>query len=152
MPSATDPCLAIFDHDGVLVDTLELHQQAWLALGRQTGLPVTAELIRETFGMTNPMIFRKLLGDTIFAEDVKRFGDLKEACYRDLARGTVVLGPDQQFDLAALALFVEQLEEVRLAIHHADLACVGQRASQVLAQPQSLDPGEGLLFFDRYRR
>ena len=53
-PPATGPCLAIFDHDGVLVDSLELHQAAWVELGRRTGLPLTSEFIHETFGMTNP--------------------------------------------------------------------------------------------------
>ena len=55
-----EPLLAIFDHDGVLVDSLEYHQRAWLELGSRTGLPVTAGFIRETFGMTNPSIFRRL--------------------------------------------------------------------------------------------
>lgn len=86
-----EPVLAVFDHDGVLVDSLEMHQQAWLELGRLQNLPITADFIHETFGMTNPMIFRKLLGDAIESEDIRRFGDLKEACYRDLARGKIVL-------------------------------------------------------------
>ena len=58
MTQAEPPCLAIFDHDGVLVDSLAFHQAAWLELGRREGLPLTAEFIRETFGMTNPSIFR----------------------------------------------------------------------------------------------
>ena len=53
----------IFDHDGVLVDSLAYHQHAWLELGRQTGLAITPEFIHETFGMTNPSIFRRLLGE-----------------------------------------------------------------------------------------
>jgi len=95
MPSPTnnfdEPILAVFDHDGVLVDSLEMHQHAWLELGRLQGLPITAAFIHETFGMTNPMIFRKLLGDSISIEDIQRFGDLKEECYRSAARGKVVL-------------------------------------------------------------
>jgi HAD superfamily hydrolase (TIGR01509 family) len=41
--------------------------------------------------MTNPAIFRKLVGDAITEPDIVRFGDLKEECYRDVARGKVVL-------------------------------------------------------------
>ena len=33
MPSDNDVFLAIFDHDGVLVDSLELHTQAWVEMG-----------------------------------------------------------------------------------------------------------------------
>ena len=68
MPPTQDAYLAIFDHDGVLVDSLEFHQEAWFELGRRTGLNFTPEFIHETFGMTNPSIFRRLLGDSISPE------------------------------------------------------------------------------------
>lgn len=87
----TEPTLAIFDHDGVLVDSLELHQAAWLEMGRRTGLDLTPEFIHETFGMTNPSIFRKLLGESVSAEDMARYGDIKELSYRDAARGRIGL-------------------------------------------------------------
>jgi HAD superfamily hydrolase (TIGR01509 family) len=85
------PCLAIFDHDGVLVDSLVFHQDAWVELGRRTGLALTAEFIHETFGMTNPSIFRKLLGDALDPLETQRYSDLKEACYREMARGKITL-------------------------------------------------------------
>jgi HAD superfamily hydrolase (TIGR01509 family) len=85
------PFLAIFDHDGVLVDSLAFHQEAWVELGRRTGLKITPEFIHETFGMTNPSIFRKLLGDTLGPDELARYSDLKEVCYRDSARGKIVL-------------------------------------------------------------
>jgi beta-phosphoglucomutase len=85
--------LAIFDHDGVLVDSLEHHQHAWLELGRQTGLPITDDFIRETFGMTNPSIFARLLGRDLDAETLAKYSDMKEECYRKLARGNIVLLP-----------------------------------------------------------
>jgi beta-phosphoglucomutase len=85
------PLLAIFDHDGVLVDTLEYHQRAWLELGRRTGLPLTPEFIRETFGMTNPSIFRRLLGEAPDAAAVREYSDLKEACYREAVREQLAL-------------------------------------------------------------
>lgn len=83
--------LAIFDHDGVLVDSLGPHQQAWQEMGRRTGLPFTPEFIHETFGMTNPSIFRRLLGDAITDEDIRRYSDMKEECYRDVSRGRICL-------------------------------------------------------------
>ncbi len=91
--STAPPLLAIFDHDGVLVDSLALHQQGWVEMGRREGLPVTAELIRETFGRTNIDIFRQLLGDGPTDDDLKRFEARKEACYRESARGQIVLMP-----------------------------------------------------------
>jgi HAD superfamily hydrolase (TIGR01509 family) len=91
LPAPSDAYLAIFDHDGVLVDSLELHQEAWFELGRRTGLDFTPEFIHATFGMTNPSIFRRLLGDAISEEEIWRLSDLKEVCYRDVARGHIVL-------------------------------------------------------------
>src|SRR4051812_25266855 len=91
VPHADSPMLAIFDHDGVLVDSLAYHQDAWVELGRRTGLRITPEFIHETFGMTNPSIFRKLLGDAHGEHDIGRYSELKEVCYRDLARGQITL-------------------------------------------------------------
>jgi HAD superfamily hydrolase (TIGR01509 family) len=83
--------LAIFDHDGVLIDSLAFHQEAWVEFGRRTGLVVEPEFIRETFGMTNPAILGRLLGETPDRETVMRYSDLKEECYRAKARGRIAL-------------------------------------------------------------
>ena len=85
------PFLAILDHDGVLVDSLPFHQQAWVELGRREGLDITDEFIHKTFGMTNPSIFELLLGNRVDAATLARYSDLKEECYRDLARGRIQL-------------------------------------------------------------
>jgi len=92
--------LAIFDHDGVMVDSLAFHQDAWVELGRRSGLAITPEFVHETFGMTNPAILEKLLGDAYRLEDVDRYGGLKEDCYRELARGKITLmaGVRELFD------------------------------------------------------
>lgn len=91
--STSDPgsLLAIFDHDGVLVDTLKLHQESWFELGRRTGLKLTPEFIHETFGMTNPTILKMVLGDDAKEERIKELEDIKEASYRELARGRITL-------------------------------------------------------------
>jgi HAD superfamily hydrolase (TIGR01509 family) len=86
-----DHFLAIFDHDGVLVDSLDFHQQAWLELGRRTGLNFTQEFIHETFGMTNYSILRLLLGDSETDTELEHYSLLKEECYRDVARGAIRL-------------------------------------------------------------
>jgi len=85
------PCLVIFDHDGVLVDSLAFHQDAWVELGRRVGLPITPEFIHETFGMTNAGIFARLAGDRLSVEQIQTYSDLKERCYREAAAGKIVL-------------------------------------------------------------
>ena len=54
-------------------------------------LGFTPEFIHQTFGMTNPSIFRRLLGEAISEADIRRYSDLKEECYRDVARGRIRL-------------------------------------------------------------
>jgi len=90
-PTANGSYLAIFDHDGVLVDTLKLHQDAWEELGRQTGMALSPEVIHQTFGMTNPSILRLVAGETITDAEIADLSDRKEVCYRDLARGRIAL-------------------------------------------------------------
>lgn len=111
MPAPSDRYLAIFDHDGVLVDSLELHQEAWFELGRRTGLDFTPEFIHATFGMANPSIFRRLPGAAFSEEEIWRLSDLKEVCYRDVARGHITLMAGVREVLDALTA-----HDVRLAI------------------------------------
>ncbi|MFO0893200.1 MAG: HAD family phosphatase [Isosphaeraceae bacterium] len=102
MTSHASSLLAIFDHDGVLVDSLAFHQEAWVELGRRTGLGITSEFVHETFGMTNPSILKRLLGDRITDPEIARYSDLKEECYRSLARGRIDLMAGVRSTLDAL--------------------------------------------------
>jgi HAD superfamily hydrolase (TIGR01509 family) len=97
------PLLAIFDHDGVLVDSLEMHSHAWLELGRREGLAITESFIRETFGMTNPSILSRLYGRELAPSEYDRLGGIKEECYREVARGQVTLMPGVRALLDALS-------------------------------------------------
>ena len=66
-----------------------------------------------------------------------------------IVRDAVMHCAHQQIDLVASTLLVEQLEEVRLPIHHADQPRVGQLGGHLDAIAQSFDPTESLLLFDR---
>jgi HAD superfamily hydrolase (TIGR01509 family) len=83
--------LAIFDHDGVLVDTLKLHQNAWAEYGRRSGLPLTPEFVHQTFGMTNPNILSLLTGRAMSDDEIARHSAQKEECYRKIAVGKITL-------------------------------------------------------------
>lgn len=74
-----------------MVDTLQLHQDAWLEHGRRSGLAITAEFVHRTFGMTNPSMFRLLPEGPRTEADMARHSAQKEACYRELASGRIVL-------------------------------------------------------------
>ena len=92
MGSTTEAALlAIFDHDGVLVDSLSFHEESWLEMGRREGLAIDRAFIHATFGMTNAMILKRLLGEDASSGEIARLGDVKEVCYREIARGKLTL-------------------------------------------------------------
>lgn len=83
----------IWDVDGTLVDTAELHFQAWIDLARELNKPFTRADFAATFGQRNPEIIRKLFGSHYSDQEVQAIGDRKENLYRDAAQHGVDLLP-----------------------------------------------------------
>jgi beta-phosphoglucomutase len=92
----------IWDVDGTLVDTAELHYQAWCVLAREINRPFTRADFTGTFGWRNPEIIPKLWGIRDAAE-VAALGDRKEFYYRAEARNGVALLPGVRTLIEALA-------------------------------------------------
>jgi beta-phosphoglucomutase len=84
---------AIWDVDGTLVDTAELHFQAWQAVCREQGRDFTRADFAATFGQRNPEIIRQLFGERFNAEEIAALGDRKEVLYRAAAGNGVTLLP-----------------------------------------------------------
>ena len=95
------PPAVIWDVDGTLVDTAELHFQAWHLLAEQLGFPFSRADFAATFGMRNPEIIPKLFG-IHDAGEMQRLGDLKEELYRQEASRGVSLLPGVETLLASL--------------------------------------------------
>ena len=55
---------AIFDMDGVLVDNVDHHVQAWKLFAREHGRDLTDQAIRATFGQRNREMMEALLGES----------------------------------------------------------------------------------------
>ena len=72
------PAAVIWDVDGTLVDTAELHFQAWLALAKELGKPFTRRDFAATFGWRNPEIIPKLFGTEYKTQQVDMLGEHKE--------------------------------------------------------------------------
>jgi beta-phosphoglucomutase len=99
----------LWDVDGTLVDTAELHFQAWLILARELGKPFTRADFAATFGWRNPEIIPKLFGQEYDDEQILRLGDRKEDLYRAEAEKGVALLPGVEPLLqGALALGARQ--------------------------------------------
>jgi beta-phosphoglucomutase len=83
----------IWDVDGTMVDTAELHFQAWTALTGELNIPFSRAVFIDTFGRRNPEIIRERLGRDYTDQEVADLGKRKEELYRARARQGVALLP-----------------------------------------------------------
>jgi len=77
---------AIWDMDGTLVDTAELHFAAWSAVAKELNLPFSRADFAATFGKRNPDILRQLYNDRFSEKEIAALGERKEEYYRAAAR------------------------------------------------------------------
>lgn len=83
----------LWDVDGTLVDTAELHFAAWVRLAGDIGRPFTRADFAATFGQRNPEIVHQLFGTHHTPAEVDDLGFRKEEYYRAAARKGVELLP-----------------------------------------------------------
>jgi beta-phosphoglucomutase len=100
--TAKQPQAAIWDVDGTLVDTAELHFRAWDRLCREVGTPFSRADFAATFGQRNPEIIPTLFRRPVDATESGQLGDRKEAYYREAAQQGVQLLPGVTALLAGL--------------------------------------------------
>ena len=83
----------IWDMDGTLVDTAELHFEAWRVTCAELGRDFTRADFAATFGRRNPEIMDVLFPGRFAAAEVDRIGERKEQLYRAAAerRGVTLL-------------------------------------------------------------
>ncbi len=74
----------IFDCDGVIVDSADLHIEAWKRLAREEGLEFPEHLFKKSFGMKNEQIIPQLFGWTADLQQIRRLDARKEQLYREL--------------------------------------------------------------------
>ena len=72
----------LWDLDGTLVDSTELHWVAWRDAMAVEGVPITREMFEATFGWKNDPILRRWLGDDAGEARKARLADEKERAYR----------------------------------------------------------------------
>jgi len=79
----------LWDMDGVLVDTEELHFQSWERTLSAYNIPFTRELFKETFGMNNWGTVKRLIGHDPEQEQYATISDQKELLFQQLSKGQV---------------------------------------------------------------
>ena len=77
----------IFDMDGVLVDNKHIHRKAWVEFCKRHNCPVTEEYFDQVgFGKNNKEYLTIFFEREVTKNEVEKYGEEKEAIYRDLIR------------------------------------------------------------------
>lgn len=84
----------LWDMDGTLVDSEQLHWLAWKEVMDAEGVAVRYDQFRDTFGQRNDTIIPLWLGGEATPETVARISDTKEAAYRRMVRERGIAGVD----------------------------------------------------------
>jgi beta-phosphoglucomutase family hydrolase len=77
---------AIFDWDGVIIDSSAHHEESWERLAAETGQVLPPGHFKRGFGMKNEKIIPDLLGWTFDPEEIHRLSLRKEELYREIVR------------------------------------------------------------------
>jgi HAD superfamily hydrolase (TIGR01509 family) len=75
---------AIFDWDGVIIDSSSHHEESWERLAREIGKPLPPGHFKKGFGRKNEFIIPEILDWTREAAEIERFSLRKEALYREV--------------------------------------------------------------------
>lgn len=75
---------AIFDWDGVIVDSSDLHLKSWEALANELKLPLPNDHFEKGFGKRNETIIPQILGWSKDPAQINHWGKRKEEIYREL--------------------------------------------------------------------
>jgi HAD superfamily hydrolase (TIGR01509 family) len=78
--------VAVFDWDGVVVDSAVAHERSWEALAAEEKLPLPADHFVRGFGKRNELIIPDILQWTRDPAEIRRLSLKKESLYRDIAR------------------------------------------------------------------
>lgn len=83
----------LWDLDGTLIDSAELHWLSWREIMDEEGRPLTHEEFVRDFGKRNDSVLRGYFGDDLPDHEITRIGGAKEQRYRDYvaAHGMPVL-------------------------------------------------------------
>ncbi|HXA10146.1 MAG TPA: beta-phosphoglucomutase family hydrolase [Chthoniobacterales bacterium] len=119
--SASGPPLfgAIFDWDGVIIDSAGLHEQSWRRLAQELGKTIAADSFIRGFGMKSARIIEEIHGWAKEPAEIARLTNRKEALYREIVARS---------EIAPLPGVVAWLERLRAA----DVPCAVASSTQRL--------------------
>jgi beta-phosphoglucomutase len=105
----------IFDLDGVVVDSMPVHQAAWEQYLESMGLP-TSDLASHMHGRRNDEIVMDFLGHSADPKLVEEHGAAKERLYREMMRERMLRESPAAQLVPGVAAFLESVRGVPLAV------------------------------------
>jgi beta-phosphoglucomutase family hydrolase len=75
---------AVFDWDGVILDSSRHHEESWERLAQETGKSLPPGHFRKGFGRRNIEIMRDMLGWSQDLQEINRLSRRKEELYREV--------------------------------------------------------------------
>lgn len=90
MPSSAGKFAAIFDWDGVIVDSSFAHEKSWDLLAAEEKRTLPPGHFKKGFGRKNEFIIPEILGWAYAPAEVKRLADRKEALYREIVAASTL--------------------------------------------------------------
>jgi HAD superfamily hydrolase (TIGR01509 family) len=75
---------ALFDWDGVVIDSSSSHEESWERLAKEVRLPLPEGHFKKGFGRKNEFIIPQLLEWTTDVAEIERLSLRKEALYREV--------------------------------------------------------------------
>ena len=76
----------IFDWDGVVINSANLHEKSWEILAEELGFALPRDHFEKGFGKRNETIIGKMLCWTEDQAQILKWGNRKEEIYRELGR------------------------------------------------------------------
>lgn len=80
----SQPWGAIFDWDGVIIDSSRHHEKSWELLSQEEGLPLPPDSFKLGFGRKNQIIIPEIYKWSTDPAEIERLGNRKEEIYREL--------------------------------------------------------------------
>ena len=77
---------AIFDWDGVIINSAAHHEASWERLAKECGKTLPEGHFKRGFGMKNEVIIPEVLGWTVAPVEIRILSLRKEAIYREVVR------------------------------------------------------------------
>jgi beta-phosphoglucomutase family hydrolase len=99
---------AIFDFDGVVIDSKEIHRKSWELLAAREGRSLPDGHFERGFGRTNRIIIPEILGWNCKPDEIERLSIAKEEIYR------LILKEEGISPIRGIVPFLDQLKVAKI--------------------------------------